>query len=321
MQSRPSVANVTIPVGWTCEMIVIDNGSTDNTADEVVRLHLPDFKMRYIHEPRKGKGNALNTGFAAAHGEVLLFTDDDVRPNNDWIEQLAKPLFDEEADAVGGRILLAPHLLRPWLTDSQRLWLASYVGWEEERMELIGANMGFRHEILEKVPAMDAELGPGGLGLGEDTLFGWQLREAGLRIKYVPNAVVVHHTETSRLQRFAWLDAARKRGRSQAYLMHHWHHEKVSHPRLNRMWREAKLRLRRILQPPGSPDAEGCPAWEISYVGNIEMCRQFIQERKRPRNYLKHGLKRLDFEPRMNSKAATSFPQAQVEFHAPASES
>jgi hypothetical protein len=56
----------------------------------------------------------------------------------------------------------------------------------------------------------------------------------------------------------------------------------------------AKLRLRRILQPPVPMDAEGCAPWEMSYVLTIEQCRHFLKERRRPRNYSKRGLIRLD---------------------------
>ena len=56
----------------------------------------------------------------------------------------------------------------------------------------------------------------------------------------------------------------------------------------------AKLHLRRILQPPVPMDAEGCAPWEMSYVLTIEKCRHFVKERRRPRNYSKRGLARLD---------------------------
>ena len=37
-------------------------------------------------------------------------------------------------------------------------------------------------------------------------------------------------------------------------------------------------------------EAEGCPLWEMSYLLSIEMCKQFRLERRRPRNYARHGL-------------------------------
>src|SRR5690349_15601458 len=102
------------------EIIVVDNGSSDDTAC-VVRSRvesLAGFGLEYAFEPKKGKGNALNRGLAAAKGSVILFTDDDVEPARDWIERLATPLFRDEADAVGGKILLGAELSRPWLTEN-----------------------------------------------------------------------------------------------------------------------------------------------------------------------------------------------------------
>ena len=67
-----------------------------------------------------------------------------------------------------------------------------------ERLSLVG-NCAFRRHVLERVYGFDPELGPGALGLGEDTLFGLQLTEAGYKIEYAKNALVVHFPDKSRL--------------------------------------------------------------------------------------------------------------------------
>lgn len=295
-QTLDEFRRVHIPSEWEVELVVVDNASIDNTKAVVEEFHRSDMVSRYIYEPRKGKGNALNTGISAARGEVLLFTDDDVRPFADWIEKLAAPLFLGQADAVGGRILLAPYLLRPWLSDPYRSWLA----WCETPdpmypLELIGANMGMRRQVLQSVPAFDPELGPGAAGLGEDTLLSWQLAKAGHTIEFLPEAVVVHHPDESRLQRASWLKMAESHGRKEAYILHHWKHEVLRVPSIKLAWLQVKLALRRLLQPPGPPDGEGCARWEMSYVGDIEMCRMYIRHRRRERNYTLRGLKRLDY--------------------------
>ena len=48
--------------------------------------------------------------------------------------------------------------------------------------DLTGANMAFARRVLDKVPGFDRELGPGGLGFCDDTLFSLQLRTAGFRL-------------------------------------------------------------------------------------------------------------------------------------------
>src|SRR5215469_15154378 len=68
------------------ELIVVDNGSTDETAD-VVREFITTNKIRanYLFEGMLGKSNGLNTAIKAASGEILAFTDDDCYPAPDFL--------------------------------------------------------------------------------------------------------------------------------------------------------------------------------------------------------------------------------------------
>jgi hypothetical protein len=117
--------------------------------------------------------------------------------------------------------------------------------------------------------------------------------EAGLKLKFAKNAKVIHHPDESRLTRRHWLDIARKYGRTRGYLAYHWYHRELKCPRLKATWFSAKLRLRRLLQPPQKLEGEGCPEWEMCYVHELEMFRQFRIERRRPRNYSRRGLRKL----------------------------
>ncbi len=296
-QTLEALGKVRIPSGWKAEAVVVDNGSTDATATVARDTKLLNLKARYLYQPQKGKSNALNAGLTEARGEIILTTDDDVIVPEDWVEQMVFPIINGGYDAVIGRIRPAPHLLRAWLTPTHRSMIASNEETEVHNgtYEFIGASMGFRRSALERVPAFDPELGPGALGLGEDTLFGWQLVEAGSKIGYAPATAVQHHFDPSRLRRTIWLGEARKHGRTAAYIRYHWKHEDLRHPRLAWLKHWAKLQVRRILQPPPPLEAEGCPAWEVSYVLQMELCRQFCLERRRPRNYSRRGLaKRVD---------------------------
>jgi glucosyl-dolichyl phosphate glucuronosyltransferase len=287
---------VAVPDGLSSEMVIVDNGSTDSTR-EVVRQYggLKHIGMvRYAFEPRKGKGNAFNRGVSEIEGDFVLSTDDDVRPAEDWIAQFSSVLIEERADAAVGRIVAAPHLQRPWLTPHHALWLAVADSDTTAPPELIGANMAFRRAVLTRVPGYDPELGPGALGFGDDSLFSWQLEEAGFRIVRVPDALVVHHFDAARLRRRAWLETARQRGRTRAYLLHHWEHGQIPNPRLRRICLSTKLLLRRRLSPPRPLDVDGCDRWEMSYVGSIAMCQQYLVERALPRKYTRRGLIKRD---------------------------
>jgi glycosyltransferase involved in cell wall biosynthesis len=284
------LATVSIPADWRAELIVVDNGSRDGTPEVVRTARLKHLAVRYVREERGGQSLARNTGLAASSGEVILFTDDDVRPSEDWLERMAAPLLGNECDAVSGRVDLGGDSARPWMSGMHRAWLAARDDEAMSEPEMIGASMGFARAVLRHVPAFDPELGPGALGYMDDTLFSWQLRQAGLRLRSLPAALVVHEPDTSRLTRSQWLRAASHRGRSRAYVLHHWEHRVLKHPLAQSCYFAAKLHFRRRLQARAALRGEGCAPWEMSYVVRLAMCGQFRIERRRPRNYPRLGL-------------------------------
>jgi len=291
-QTLAALGKLTVPAGWAAELIVVDNGSTDNTAALVEQTQLPNLPVRRLYEARAGKSNALNAGMASAQGEILLFADDDVIPSADWMEKMVAHLQKPGCDAVVGRIELAANLRRPWLGTRYQA-LLGVLDFKSGPVELVGANAGIRKAVLQKVPQYDPELGPGALGLGEDSLFSYQLAKAGFKVKYAEDACVIHRPGESRLLRRAWLGAARNVGRTNAYLQYHWEYDDINAPYARFLWLKIKLWLRRRLQPPPPLDSEGCPEWELSYVWQLELYRQFCRERRRPRNYEPRGLTKL----------------------------
>jgi len=285
--------SVTVPPGWRVEMLVADNGSVDHTAAVVKSASHASIEIRHVFEPRPGKSRAQNTAMAQACGEVLLFTDDDVEPAANWVENMARPLLERRCEAVAGRILLAEELRRPWFAPMHSIWLAEA---REPALDappgLVGASMGIHRSVFDQIDNFDEELGPGASGFGEETLIGWQMREAGMRVCPVTDTFIIHHPDPSRLLRANWLATATRFGRTRAYLMHHWEHSRVPCPALHARLVRIKLWLRRLLQHPTRPDAEGCPAWEMSYLARIEGLQRFIDESRRPRNYDRHALRR-----------------------------
>lgn len=292
-ETLASIKGVRVPAGMEAELLVVDNGSTDETPEVVKNCDPGGFRLVYLTEPRKGKSHGLNLGIERAAGEILLFTDDDVRMPADWIEGMCAPILDGDAKVVAGGMRLAPHLLRPWMTSSHRSWLAASEWLTPGAPEsLVGANMAVSREVFQKVPGFDPELGGGGLGFCEDGLFAGQLLAAGYRIAGRLDVCLEHHLDPSRLTRRAWLAAAENRGRSHAYRGHHWEHWPCRFGLLKVPLAKARLAWWRARNRDKIRD-EGCEMEELDLVFRLGVAAGHLLESKRPRNYERHGLRRI----------------------------
>ena len=205
-----------VPDGWQVELIVVDNGSSDDTKLVVSQAKLPNIEVRYAFEPRRGKSHALNTGVSMSLGKTLLMTDDDVHVPVNWIEDMCRPIIAGAADAVQGGIRLAPHLERPWLRGALRIWVAAVEDPRQPPDGLVGANMAASRRAIDLVGLYDPRLGPGAAGNYEDTKLGWALTQAGLKILYQPAVAVEHHFDADRLTVAAFMSAARRMAASRA---------------------------------------------------------------------------------------------------------
>src|SRR6185312_7417586 len=99
-----SLAASRLPSSAKWEVIVVDNNSRDRTrevAEQYCRRYGNHF--RYLFEPRPGKSYALNSGIREAAGDILVFTDDDVIVDPDWLQNLAAALEDGKWVGAGGR--------------------------------------------------------------------------------------------------------------------------------------------------------------------------------------------------------------------------
>ena len=205
----------TIAPTVTWDVVVVDNNSTDRTRD-VVTSRIDDFPvpLTYLFEPRQGKSNALNTGLAATDATIVVFTDDDVRVAEHWLEASCRPMLDDRSiDYTGGPVLPIWERPRPaWLDGSRAdLWgtlaILDYGAerfcFEERRRVPLGANMSVRRTLIERIGGFDPALGRKGASLlgQEQAEFFCRSRAAGARGVYVPDASVLHHVPARRLTR------------------------------------------------------------------------------------------------------------------------
>ena len=280
-----SLEAMAVPEPCDAELLVVDNGSSDETA-AVIDAFRPDaLRVRALREPRPGKSRALNTALRSAHGEVFLFTDDDVRVPRDWIAGMTRPIMEDEADAVAGWVRLAPYLNHSAMNPQTAALLAATTGQIDPNApeRLVGANMAVHRRVFDVISGFDVELGPGQLGLEEDTLFSLQIRHLGMRIVGAPDVVVEHRPGKDRITREALRQAAERVGRSDAYVSYHWRHQ-GSRARSSAGLVDATLRLllrRSVTQVP----ERGLPGWEHSLIRRRAYHRQMLKEVYRTRKY------------------------------------
>lgn len=286
-----SLRGIHVPDTMRAELLVVDNGSTDETRAVVSQSDIGPIEIRYIHEPCPGLSHGRNSGLRESRGGMILFTDDDIRPPTNWVEEMTRPILDGQAEAVCGGVEIAPHLLRPWMTTLHRCLLASTEWLEKpQNVSMVGANMSFVRHVLDKVPAFDTELGSGALGSCEELLFSKQLIAAGYRIRKCLHSRVMHHFDPARLKRGSWLRAVRQMGASHAYIGHHWEHWPCKLTRFRLLVSGFTMHSR---SQPGRENEEGCPESELKRHMNHSLLKAHASESSRPRNYERHGLRKL----------------------------
>ncbi|QSA98439.1 glycosyltransferase [Methylococcus sp. EFPC2] len=204
-----ALVNLRVPPGLEWEVIVVDNNSHDDTS-EIVRSKQASFpQLRYLFEQRQGLSHARNSGIAAARGELLLFTDDDVQPEPDWVVEVLQGMEKYDATACGGYI--APLWDSPppsWLTERLYGFLAIKTDERERRILKesefpFGANMAFRREVFSRFGVFDPDLGRKGsvlAGCEEFDLIGRLIASSEV-VVYLPDARVHHRVEAFRTRK------------------------------------------------------------------------------------------------------------------------
>lgn len=172
--------------GPSFEIMVVDDGSDDGLAD-FVEQHFTD--VRVLRLPPSGLSAARNAGAAAAHGEILAFTDDDCEPDQEWLDRLLRVFADGRFVAVGG-----PNLPPPPQTMIEAVVCAapgapSHVMLDDVEAEhLPGCNLAVTRAAFEAIGGFDPQFHTA----GDDVDFCWRLRDAGGRLGFSPGAFVWH---------------------------------------------------------------------------------------------------------------------------------
>ena len=202
------------------EIIVSNNCSKDQTWLGLQRI-AADYPvpMSPLQATSPGKSSALNAAIAVAKGDVMAFLDDDVVVEPAWLVALESHFGQFSHLAVQGAVLLPPRdsadpEIRRLIDRYRTVRPVDFDGRTNETHSLNGANIAVRREVFDKVGKFDIRLGPGASGTSEDVEFAQRIRQAGIKIGYVKQAVVYHHVDRSRLTEAYFRSIHRQQGAS-----------------------------------------------------------------------------------------------------------
>jgi GT2 family glycosyltransferase len=167
------------------EVIVVDDGSTDDTAEILARFP----QARAIRQDNQGLSAARNAGLRAATGQVIAYTDSDCYADPLWLTHLVHQLQQSDAAAVGGPNLTPPDGPLAACVAAAPGQPTHVLESDQVAEHIPGCNMAFRREALLAVRGFD----PAYRRAGDDVDLCWRLQQAGYWITFAPGAFVWHH--------------------------------------------------------------------------------------------------------------------------------
>jgi glycosyltransferase involved in cell wall biosynthesis len=187
-----SLRAIRTSIPW--EALLLDNGSTDNTADVLKAACAERPNFRYLYEAQQGLGAARDTGWRHAAGEIIALSDDDCYFAPDYVDALVA-VFDEHADVgvVGGRILLYDQTDAELTIDTREDSEVTQPYTVVEVAAFHGANLSFRRAALEAAGGFDREFGAGTPFPAEDIAAAAAVIWAGYPGRYDPRPLIYHH--------------------------------------------------------------------------------------------------------------------------------
>lgn len=178
------------------EVIVVDDGSTDNTKQiiEAFKEEIPN--LNYQYQRNQGPATARNYGARIAQGDVILFTDADCEPFKNWISEMTTPFFEKGSNVVG---------VKGAYKTKQKSIIAKFAQAEFEdryRKMLNSTNIdfvdtysaGFKKEVFLSLNGFDTSFP---VANNEDVEFSYRMAAKGHKMVFNPNAIVYHqHPDT-----------------------------------------------------------------------------------------------------------------------------
>lgn len=188
------------------EVIVVDNGSSDNTQEKIQDFN-KRLKIINIIENIPGKSRSLNKAIEISSGRIIMITDDDCVVSKEWILNAINIFKNNDFMLCGGRIELY---------DKSDLPITILTSKLKKRLEdkheifsfVFGANLAFGRVVYNKIGGFDHRLGPGvPTKSAEDIDFVYRAFKEGIQVIYEPDMLVKHghgrRTEVDRFQQIS----------------------------------------------------------------------------------------------------------------------
>ncbi len=227
------------------EVLVIDNGSTDDTKQVVASAQQQLFNVRYFYDARPGLHIGRHLGMKKATSDILVYADDDVEAFPTWLEAIDEGFkISPDVALVGGKILPkfkapAPSwMMRMWSENRHRQRVMGYLSLLDMGNSILqidpsyvfGCNFSVRKSILEETQGFHPDAMPDGLvrfrGDGESYVSRF-IGKKGYKTIYHPKASVFHVLPAERL--------------TEAYICRRSYHQGIS---------DSYSCLRKGLRPP-----------------------------------------------------------------------
>lgn len=248
------------------EILVVDDGSTDSTGAVVDRLSKASpVTLRYFRQENKGPAAARNVGIREAASELVLFTDDDIIPTRNLVEEHLQwhARYPGGETAVLGYVTWSPEVnptpFMKWYGVEALFAYADIAGRTEvDYRYFYSCNISLKRAFLPANGAFDEDFKS---AAWEDIELGFRLQRAGMRLLYNPQAVAYHE------QVISFNDACRRNRKSLAAAQI-FNRKEAGRQCPQLATSNGKQRLKKFLVPICSP-AKPLMDWRLALPGGV----------------------------------------------------